>query len=82
MNEDFRTLISETPQSHAAEDMNCHKKKQRTMKFRRDEIQKHHKIIKEVITLKRWLQNGYKSKTLNDNLKPNRHFWFTQSKNS
>jgi len=44
MNEDFRTLISASPLSHAAENMNCRKEKQGNMKFRRrDEIQKHHK---------------------------------------
>jgi len=48
MNEDFRTLISAPPLSHAAENMNCHKQKQINMKFRRrEEIQKHHKRKKK-----------------------------------
>jgi hypothetical protein len=48
MTEDFRTLISAFPLSHAAENMNCHKEKQGNMKFRRRyEIQKHHNRTKK-----------------------------------
>jgi hypothetical protein len=44
MNKDFSTLFSASPLSHAAENMNCHNKKQENIKCgRSDEIQKQHK---------------------------------------